>query len=200
MIELDDLLRRASPQPVDATDAIAGFLARADTDGLIDVAYTTVDTPVGPMLAAATENGVVRIAYDTSERVLEQLAQRVSPRLLERRSRLDPLLHQLEEYFEGRRHDFDVRLDRRLLTPFQGRVLAATSAIPFGGTLSYSQVAAAAGSPRAWRATGNALGANPHPIVVPCHRVLAAHGRLGGYGGGVAVKERLLELEGVRVD
>jgi methylated-DNA-[protein]-cysteine S-methyltransferase len=180
------------------THALHGLQERAAADGLVDVAYAEVDSPVGPLLAAATPAGLVRLAYDSNghDRVLEDLADHVSPRVLEAPARLDAVRRELDEYFAGRRTAFDVALDLRLVRgPFGRRVLLETAAIPFGAVLSYREVAARAGSPRGSRAAGNALGANPIPIVVPCHRIVAAGGGLGGYTGGLERKKLLLALE-----
>jgi methylated-DNA-[protein]-cysteine S-methyltransferase len=175
-------------------------VARAAADGLLDVAYCEVDTPVGRVVAARTPRGLARLAYEDTnagvDAVLESLAARLSPRILEAPARLDDVRRQLDEYFDGSRHDFSVAVDLALVRgPFAKRLLEATAQIPFGATSSYAAVAAAAGSPRAVRAAGNALGANPIPIVVPCHRVLRSGGALGGYTGGVDRKRRLLSLE-----
>ena len=142
----------------------------------------------------------MRLAFPEEgiDSVLERLALRVSPRIVEAPAPLDPVRRELEEYFAGRRRRFDVPLDWSLTRAFGRKVLRATSAIPYGDVLSYTEVAAEAGSPRGWRAAGNALGSNPIPIVIPCHRVLRSGGNLGGYGGGVERKRWLLELEGAR--
>jgi methylated-DNA-[protein]-cysteine S-methyltransferase len=179
-------------------DALRGLHARAFAEGLLDVAYADVDSPVGPLLAAATPEGLVRLAYAENDRdaVLTDLAARVSPRVLEAPARLDPVRRELDEYFAGRRHAFDLPVDLSLVRgPFGRRVLEATAEIPFGSVLTYTEVAGRAGSPRGSRAAGNALGANPVPIVVPCHRIVAAGGALGGYTGGVERKRALLALE-----
>ena len=173
----------------------------ADAAGLLDVAYTTEDSPVGRLLLAGTDAGLVRIAYlDThaEEEVLAALATRVSPRVLAAPARLDPARRELDEWFAGRRRGFDVALDRRLMGPFASRVLAVTAAIPYGETSTYAAVAGDAGSPRGSRAAGNALGSNPLPIMIPCHRVLASGGGLGGYTGGVERKRTLLGIEAHR--
>ena len=179
--------------------ALERFAERADGDGLVDVAYATLDTPLGELLVAATPRGVVRISYldwFPAEGTLEDLAKRVSPRVLEAPGRLDEVRRELDEYFEGRRRSFDVRTDRRLLGPFARRVLGRTARIPYGEVSTYGAVARAAGSPRAARAAGNALASNPIPIVIPCHRVLHGGGGMGGYTGGLDRKARLLALEG----
>jgi methylated-DNA-[protein]-cysteine S-methyltransferase len=172
----------------------------AEAAGLLDVAYARLETPVGVVLLAATERGLVRLAYldeGAADAVLAQLADAVSPRVLASPRRLDEPRRELEEYFAGRRRDFELPLDWRLSHGFSRRVLRATARIPFGRVSSYGEIAAAAGSPRGYRATGNALGANPLPIVVPCHRVLRTGGGLGGYTGGVERKRTLLAIEGI---
>jgi methylated-DNA-[protein]-cysteine S-methyltransferase len=173
---------------------------RAAEEGLLDVAYATVDSPLGELVVASTPRGLVRVAYTgfaDDSAVLEQLAHKVSPRVLEAPARLDGVRRQLDEYFEGERTDFDLPIDWALTAGFTTRVLQATARIGFGRTGTYAGVATEAGSPRAVRAAGNALGANPMPVVVPCHRVLRSGGALGGYTGGVERKEFLLRLEGV---
>jgi len=179
--------------------ASARFLAAAAAEA--DVVYAVLDSPVGPLVAAATPTGLARLAYrDVNgglDAVVEHLATRLSPRIVEAPTRLDAVRRELDEYFAGRRRAFDVPLDLSLAGPFGRDVLEACARIPFGTTSSYLAVAAGAGRPSAARATGNALGANPVPIVVPCHRVLRSGGGLGGYTGGLAIKERLLTLEGV---
>ncbi len=166
--------------------------------GLLDVAYATEDSPLGKLLLASTRRGLVRIAYlleDDEEAVLTQLAARVSPRILASTKQLDDPRRELEEYFAGRRRQFDLALDWQLTHGFGRRVLHNTARIPYGSVSTYKQLAAKAGSPRASRAAGNALGANPMPIVVPCHRVLHSTGGLGGYTGGLARKRTLLAIE-----
>jgi methylated-DNA-[protein]-cysteine S-methyltransferase len=170
---------------------------RAAAEGLLDVAYATVDSPLGPLLVASTPRGLVRLSYGTGEEVLDDLAGRVSPRILEAPGRLDEVRRELDEYFDGRRSEFELPIDWSLARGFTGKVLQATARIGFGETSTYAEVAGKAGSPRAVRAAGNALGANPIPVVVPCHRVLRTGGALGGYTGGTERKEFLLRLEGV---
>jgi methylated-DNA-[protein]-cysteine S-methyltransferase len=185
---------RASRVPHDLTQRVMD--AAAD-EGLVDVAYATIDSPLGPWLVAATPKGLVRVAFtDTFDGVLDDLAERVSPRVLEMPSRLDHIRREIDEYFEGKRQGFDVSLDWSLVKGFNLKVLRATARIPFGGVSTYSDMARKAGSPRAARAAGNALHNNPIPLVVPCHRVLHRDGGLGGYGGGLPMKEYLLRLEG----
>ena len=183
----------------EASDAAAErFLARALDEGPVDIAYDVLDSPLGPLMAAATPAGLVKLSYlanSSEERELERLAERLSPRVLRGSGRVEPVRRQLGEYFEGRRRDFELETDWSLIGPFARKVLERTAAIPYGSLSTYGEVAAAAGSPRGARAAGNALGSNPIPIVIPCHRVLRVGGALGGYGGGVDRKERLLRLE-----
>ena len=171
---------------------------RIAQEGLADVTYTPVDSPFGPLLAAATRRGLVRLAFpeEPVDSVLDRLASSISPRIVESSAPLESVRRELEEYFSGARRGFGLALDWSLIGPFGRRVLRATAEIPYGGVLSYGEVAADAGSPRGSRAAGNALGSNPIPIVIPCHRVLRAGGALGGYGGGLERKRWLLELEG----
>ncbi|HEY2570675.1 MAG TPA: methylated-DNA--[protein]-cysteine S-methyltransferase [Solirubrobacteraceae bacterium] len=183
-----------------AAAAAARVTGRIVAQGLADVSYATADSPFGPLLVAATKRGLVRVAFaeEDADATLERLAMRISPRIVEAREPLDAIRRELDEYFDGRRRHFALALDWTLVGPFGRRVLRVTSQIPYGGVLSYAEVAAEAGSPRGSRAAGNALGANPIPIVVPCHRVLRSGGALGGYGGGLERKRFLLELEGAR--
>jgi methylated-DNA-[protein]-cysteine S-methyltransferase len=176
------------------------FADRAAAEGLLDVAYTTEDSPFGPLLLAATPRGLVRLGLPNQDpgELLEDLAERVSPRVLEAPTQLDEARRELDLYFEGRLHDFDLPLDWRLTDGFRGRVQRAIARIPYGQTRSYTEMARSAGNERAVRAAGTACGTNPIPIVVPCHRVLRSGGALGGYGGGLPMKEALLKLEGIR--
>ena len=183
----------------DATDAARRLAERASREGLAEVAYATYDSPVGTGTIAATDRGVVAIVLPNRrlEDVLSELAEAISPRLLELPARLDEARRELDEYFAGSRREFDLRLDWRLVTPgFYSRVLQATAKLPFGTTATYGEIAAEAGNPRAYRAAGSALGHNPIPLVIPCHRVLRAGGEIGNYGGGPEMKEFLLRLEG----
>jgi methylated-DNA-[protein]-cysteine S-methyltransferase len=195
MIDPLEAALRADAPPATTLPDLSAAIADA---GLLDVAYATLDSPVGRLLLAATGAGLVQIAYldgDRLEPALARLAARVSPRVLAAPRRLDEPRRELDQYFAGRRQAFEIALDRRLMTAFTRRVLSATAAIPYAGVSTYATVAAEAGSPRGARAAGNALGANPLPIVIPCHRVLAAGGALGGYTGGVERKRALLALE-----
>jgi len=171
--------------------------AAAERDGLLDVAYRTVDSPIGGLLLAATEEGLLRVAFEIEDQdaVLASLADAVSPRILAAPARLDPVARQLDEYFTRRRRTFDVPLDFRLTKGFRRAVLAHLVAIPYGRTESYAEVAAASGSPRAVRAVGTACATNPLPLVVPCHRVVRSDGTSGNYRGGEEAKRDLLALE-----
>ncbi len=187
--------------PPDASaEAARRLLARAGEEGLIDVAYAVVDTPVGPLLVASTRRGLVEVGFRADselDSMLTRLAARLSPRVLEAPARLDDVRRELDEYFSGRRTSFDLPLDWSLSRGFTRRVLRATAKVPYGKVSTYREMATRAGNSKAVRAAGNALGANPIPIVVPCHRILRTGGSLGGYGGGVERKEFLLRLEGV---
>jgi methylated-DNA-[protein]-cysteine S-methyltransferase len=198
LTEIEDLLRTGLP----TLEGPLPDLARsADSAALLDVAYAIDDFPIGRLLLAATPNGLARIAYldhNDEDAVLDELAHRISPRVLAAPARLDPVRRELEEFFFGTRRQFELPLDWELIgTGFMRRVLQATYAVPFGAVTTYKTVAGEAGSPKAARAAGNALGANPLPIVVPCHRVLHAGGGLGGYTGGLDRKRMLLAIEGV---
>ena len=200
--KIEQLLRQGAPDLQDAGgEAVAAarrVSERAAEEGFADISYAPVDSPFGTLHAASTKRGLVRVAFpeESIESVLERLARRLSPRIVEAPASLDPVKRELDEYFAGRRRAFDLALDWSLIGPFGRRVLRMTAAIPYGGHLSYAEIAAEAGSPRGARAAGNALGANPIPIVIPCHRVLRSGGALGGYGGGLDRKRCLLELEG----
>lgn len=175
----------------------ARLVERAQGEGVLDVAYRTLETPAGLLLLAATEQGLVRIAFAVQdhEAVLRQLAAVVSPRVLRAPARLDGVSRQLDDYFAGRRRDFELPLDWRLSKGFRREVLARLPDIAYGRTASYAQVAAAAGSPRAVRAVGTACATNPLPVVVPCHRVVRSDGTMGRYAGGDEAKATLLTLE-----
>ncbi|CAN7231108.1 methylated-DNA--[protein]-cysteine S-methyltransferase [Terrabacter sp. LjRoot27] len=175
----------------------AALVDRASAESAVDVTYRLVDSPVGSLLLAATESGVVRVAFETEghDRVLESLGSSVGSRILRGGDRLDPLARELDDYFAGRRQGFDIPLDLRLARGFRLTVLRHLGEIPYGSTESYGEVAVASGSPRAVRAVGSACATNPLPIVVPCHRVVRSDGSLGGYLGGLPAKERLLALE-----
>ncbi len=198
----DDLERRladgAATPDLDLERLRASVARRAAKDGILDVAYGTLDSPLGELTVFVTPRGLVRLSYagEPVEEQLEEIAARVSPRILSAPERTDAVRRQLDDYFIGHRRRFEVTIDWRLVRGFAGDVLRATARIPFGGVSTYRDVATEAGSPNAYRAAGNALGSNPIPIVVPCHRVLHAGGGLGGYAGGLDRKRYLLTLEG----
>jgi methylated-DNA-[protein]-cysteine S-methyltransferase len=199
MNELEDILRGTTTPDPDAEAAARRLSRRAAEEGAADIAYCSVDSPLGPLLGATTSRGLITLSYvmgGDPDALLADIARRVSPRIVEAPARLDPVRRELEEYFEGARRDFEIPIDWTLVGPFARRVLRATARIPFGEVSSYAEVAGQAGSPRGHRAAGNALGSNPMPIVVPCHRVLRTGGALGGYGGGIDRKRFLLALEG----
>jgi methylated-DNA-[protein]-cysteine S-methyltransferase len=196
-MNIEERLRKGGSPGLVSFDA-ERFASRAADEGLVDVAYARADSPLGPLLLAATPRGLACVSYSefsSEERTLEWLAARLSPRVLEEPGRLDDARRQLDDYFAGRRRDFSLALDWGLVGAFGRRVLGRTAEIPFGSVATYGDVAREIGSPGAARATGNALGSNPMPIVVPCHRVVAAGGKMGGYTGGLERKELLLGLE-----
>ena len=199
----DDLERRlrsgSRPAKLDLPRLRAEVARRAADEGLLDVAYGTLDSPLGRLTLFVTPRGLVRLSYpgEPIEEQLDELAATVSPRLMAAPERTDAARRQLDEYFAGERHDLEVPIDWRLLHGFREQVLRATARIPFGQVSTYREIATEAGSPNAYRAAGNALGSNPVPIVVPCHRVLHAGGGLGGYTGGLDRKRFLLGIEGV---
>jgi methylated-DNA-[protein]-cysteine S-methyltransferase len=183
----------------DAEAAADRFKQRVEREGLAEVAYASFDSPFGTGQIAATHRGVVavRLPRHSEDAFLEELAAGLSPRILELPGRLEEARRELDEYFAGERREFDLALDWSLVRRgFYGKVLRATAKLPFGVTSTYGEIAARAGNPRAYRAAGTALGSNPIPIVVPCHRVLRAGGLIGDYGGGPEMKESLLRLEG----
>ncbi len=182
--------------------ALNRLAERAANEALLDVAYTTTDSPFGTLLLATTPKGLVRVGLPNqdADTLLVDLATRVSPRVLEAPAQLDEARRELDLYFEGKLTDFDLPLDWRLSKDFRRKVLRAIARIPYGQTRSYTQMATSAGNVRAVRAAGSACGSNPLPLVVPCHRVLRSGGALGGYGGGLPMKEGLLRLEGVLDD
>jgi methylated-DNA-[protein]-cysteine S-methyltransferase len=167
-------------------------------EGLVDVALGTLESPVGELLVAVTPRGVVYVAFESEDRdeLLATFARRLSPRVLTSAKPTDEARRELTEYFGGDRRRFDLALDRRLMSPFARQVLAATAKVDFGHVSTYGQIAKRIGRPTASRAVGAALGSNPIPIVVPCHRIVGVGGRLTGYAGGLDRKERLLQFEG----
>lgn len=194
-----DLKRLADRADARSRAASEAFERAARERGILDVAVGTIDSPIGSLLVAVTDRGLVRVAFDGEDRddVLEELALRLSPRVLESRGATEEVRRELEEYFDGRRRTFDVPVDYSLVRGFGAKTLRAAARIPYGSVRTYGDLAVQVGSPRAARAIGNALGANPIPVVVPCHRVLPAGGAVGGYGGGPERKRILLQLEGV---
>jgi methylated-DNA-[protein]-cysteine S-methyltransferase len=175
----------------------ARLAERAEDSGLLDVAYRTLDSPLGTLLVAATPNGLIRVAYEREglDAVLQMLAAKVSPRVLTAPRRLDPAARQLDEYFAGRRQRFDLAVDLSLAHGFRRQVLTYLPAIAYGQTASYASVAASVENPRAVRAVASACATNPLPVIIPCHRVIRTDGRVGDYVGGTDTKRRLLDLE-----
>lgn len=193
------ILRAAARDAAIRTEAATErLIARATDERLVDVALGETDSPIGRLLVAVTRRGLAAIVFDGEDRdaVLERLALELSPRIVTSPAITDEVRRELDEYFEGTRRRFEVRVDRRLMHPFAKEVLAATSRVRYGRLATYGQIAVRIGRPTAARAVGAALGSNPIPIVVPCHRVIGASGRLTGYAGGLERKERLLALEG----
>jgi methylated-DNA-[protein]-cysteine S-methyltransferase len=198
MTDLEGGLRHPPSAELDRRALAAGLSRRAAEAGLLDIAYAETDSPIGELIVFVTPRGLLRVKYadEPIEGVLADVAARVSPRILRAPSRTDEARRQLEGYFGLRRRSFNLPIDWSLVHGFATGVLRETADIPFGDVRTYGQIAARAGSPRAARAAGNALGSNPIPIVVPCHRVLHADGGLGGYSGGLDRKRYLLALEG----
>ena len=170
----------------------ARFRAAALAEGLVDVRFDLVDSPVGELFVAATDRGLCRIGY-TPDRAEEEVARTFGRRLL--RTPLDDIRRELDEYFAGRRRAFDLPVDLRV-APFHESVLHELARVPYGETTTYGTLAARSGHPRAARAVGTVMNRNPIPIVLPCHRIVGANGSLTGYGGGIPAKKLLLELEG----
>ena len=196
---LRSALAETAPDEQALERARAGLVARAEAEGLVEVAYATLDSPYGELFVAATDRGVVKLGLPNlgTDGALEQLAAEISPRVLEAPARLDPARRELDAYFNGELRRFETPVDWRLSRGFTDKVLHVVARIPYGRTLSYGDVAEKAGNPRAFRAAGTACGANPVPLIVPCHRVVQAGGRPGNYGGGPEMKRGLLEMEGV---
>lgn len=174
------------------------FREAAATAGLLDVGFDVVESPVGPLLVAATDRGLCRISFRPDpEEQLDRLARTFGPRVLRSAAAVDTVRRQLDEYFDGRRRAFDLDTDLRATAPFARRVLDELARVPYGETTTYGVLAERVGAPRAARAVGTVMNRNALPIVLPCHRVVGANGSLTGYGGGLHVKEQLLRLEGV---
>ncbi len=178
-------------------DLDSRFRDAASAAGLVDVSYDLVQTPIGGLLVAATERGLCRIVFDPDpDREANSLARGYGVRVLRSARAIDAVRRQLDEYFEGRRHAFELPTDLRIEAPFRRDVLAELAAVPYGATTTYGELARRAGRPHAARAVGVVMNRNPVPIVLPCHRVVGADGRLVGYGGGIERKQALLRLEG----
>ncbi|WP_434581724.1 methylated-DNA--[protein]-cysteine S-methyltransferase [Carbonactinospora thermoautotrophica] len=197
MRDLEALLRARLPDEPSGPPDLAVAAAR---EGLLDLAVGTTETPVGRLVLAVAETGLVACSYQDEAAVTERLARTVSPRVLRAPRRLDPVRRELDAYFAGRPQEFSVPVDLTLASPFGRAVLCALAQVPYGSTTTYGELAARLGRPRAARAVGHALGANPVCVVVPCHRVVGSSGQLTGYAGGVAAKRLLLKLEGVLRD
>jgi methylated-DNA-[protein]-cysteine S-methyltransferase len=183
-------------------EGVRRLVDRAVDEGLVSVAYARVDSPFGELLVAGTPKGLVKVGFlhtGSEDLMLDELSERLSPRVLHAPAQLDDARRQLDEYFAGRRRTFELKTDRALIHGFARAVLTQTARIPYGSFLTYAEVAAEAGSPRAHRAAGSALARNPIPIVIPCHRVLRSGGVIGNYGGGPEMKARLLAMEGAEV-
>jgi len=194
MNDLETALGNLGDLGIPAASAARRFVDEAGE--MVDIAYTTIDSPLGELIIAATPRGLLRIGFENETGVLDDLAERVSPRILEYPARLERIRHELGEYFAGHRDRFEVPLDWGLIEGFRRRVLTVTAQIPYGGVATYQDVARRAGQPRGARAAGQALGGNPIPVIIPCHRVVRSGGGMGGYGGGTDRKEFLLRLEG----
>ncbi|MDH4112148.1 MAG: methylated-DNA--[protein]-cysteine S-methyltransferase [Actinomycetota bacterium] len=191
-------LAPAAKSEARARGATGSLAARAAGEGLVDVAVATMDSPVGELFVAVTSKGLVTVAYETESReeVWQRLVRQVSPRVLEAAAPTDDARRELEEYFRAGRRRFDLGIDDRLMSAFARSVLRATSSVGFGELATYGEIAARIDRPKAARAVGRALGSNPIPIVIPCHRIVGVSGSLTGYAGGLARKQTLLRLEG----
>lgn len=197
---LEQALRVAGEAAAPSAATLAALASRADREGLVEVAVSSAESPFGELLLAATAAGLVRVGLPNVARdtALDELAARVSPRIVELPARLDRARRQLDEYFLGSRHDFDLELDRRLSgAGFTARAQRGIESVGFGQVISYGELAARAGNRRAHRAAGSACGANPMPIVVPCHRIVLSDGGVGSYAGGPEMKRELLRMEAV---
>jgi methylated-DNA-[protein]-cysteine S-methyltransferase len=200
---LEDALRRGPARGAgEGGTRLTRLTERALDEGLVAVAYARAESPFGDLLVATTPKGLVKVGFlhtGSEEAMLEELAEHISPRVMEAPARVDDARRQLDEYFAGRRRRFELPTDRALIRGFARDVLAQTARIPYGSYLTYGEVAAEAGNPQAHRAAGSALARNPIPLVIPCHRVLRSGGVIGNYGGGPEMKAQLLQLEGANV-
>ena len=180
-----------------STELDRRFREAAAEEGLLDVGFDIVDSPIGPLLVAATDRGLCRVWFRPDpEQQLDSLARTFGPRVLRLHASVASAQHQLDEYFDGRRESFELDVDLRATAPFARTVLDELARVPYGQTTTYGTLAAKVGAPRAARAVGTVMNRNPIPIVLPCHRVVGANGSLTGYAGGLDLKERLLRLEG----
>ncbi|MGH3343758.1 MAG: methylated-DNA--[protein]-cysteine S-methyltransferase [Carbonactinosporaceae bacterium] len=192
---LTDLEARLRPVPL-APAGPPDLAGPASAEGVLDVAFATTDSPLGRLVLAATNAGLVTCSFGGDESALaERLARALSPRVLRAPRLLDPARRELDAYFEGRLREFSLRVDLALTTPFGRTVLDRLRRVPYGATTTYGRLAAEIGKPGAARAVGNALNTNPVAVVVPCHRVIGANGTLTGYAGGLPAKRLLLDLE-----
>jgi len=181
-----------------SNDLDSRFRDAAARSGMLDAGYDVLDSPLGQLLVASSDRGILRISYDADvEQHVEWLSRVAGRNVLRSARQVDPVRRELDEYFEGRRQAFDLSVDLREVTPFTERVLMELSRVPFGQTATYSDLATRAGNPKAARAVGMTMNRNPIPIVLPCHRVIGADGSLVGYAGGLERKVALLTLEGV---
>lgn len=195
MSDLETQLK-TGPAPDQGYDAlVARALSRAEAEGVADVAWVDYDAPTGTHRLVATERGLLAVSLLDLDGHLELIAKQVSPRIVRLPARLDPVRRQLDEYFAGQRHEFDLPLDWALSHGFRRAVLDELAKVPYGQIVTYLDLAGRAGNPKASRAVGSAMATNPLPIVVPCHRVIRTDGSLGGYGGGLPMKQHLLALE-----
>lgn len=179
-------------------EAAQELARRAASEGQVDVSVATMESPIGELTVAVTRRGLVTVAFEGEDRdvLFERLARELSPRVMEATSPTDEVRRELEQYFAGNRRRFEVPVDRSLIGPFAQKVLRATSRVGFGELATYGEIAARIDRPNAARAVGSALGSNPIPVVIPCHRIVGAGGKLTGYAGGLDRKETLLRLEG----
>jgi methylated-DNA-[protein]-cysteine S-methyltransferase len=198
-------LKGLSPHSDAARDSRAAaqdLARRAAAEGLVDVAVATMDSPIGELTVAVTRRGLVTVAFEGEDRdvLFDRLARELSPRVMEATAPTDEARRELEQYFGGNRRRFEITVDRSLIGPFAQKVLQATSEVGYGELATYGDIAGRIDRPKAARAVGSALGSNPIPIVIPCHRIVGAGGRLTGYAGGLPRKETLLRLEGSLLD